>query len=38
MSLIPNMWNIYIDVYDMLDYFNLPIILNCDLNGLFYIY
>ena len=36
-SLIPNMWNIYIDVYDMLEYFNLPSILNCDLDGLFYI-
>ena len=32
------MGNIYIDVYDMLDYFNLPIILNCDFNGLFYIH
>lgn len=38
MSLIPNMWNIYIDVYDMLEYFNLPNILNCDLDGLFYIH
>lgn len=38
MSLIPNMWNIYIDVYDMLEYFNLPNILNCDIDGLFYIH
>ena len=38
MSLIPNMWNIYIDVYDMLEYFNLPSILNCDMDGLFYIH
>ena len=38
MSLIPDMWNIYIDVYDMLEYFNLPSILNCDLDGLFYIH
>lgn len=38
MSIISNMWNIYIDVYDMLEYFNLPSILNCDLYGLFYIH